>query len=265
MSKLPTRYRLYIDESGDHTYRHMHKEDRRYLGLTGVILPYSSNYTKFHDELQKLKDKHFPTHPDDPLIFHREDIIQKRKRFVVLTNREKEQGFNVDMLTFIQEQEYIVLSVVIDKKDHQEKYGEAAYHPYHYCLTILLERYCGWLNRTGWKGDVMAEGRGGKEDRLLKDEYSRIHEMGTIFKSPAFFQQALTSKQLKVKKKSKNIAGLQFADLLAHPCKQDILIDQGKIGDKRSSFVKQICNCLNSDHYLRLGNDIWGNGKKFIG
>jgi len=29
------RYRLYIDESGDHTYRDIEEPARRYLGLTG--------------------------------------------------------------------------------------------------------------------------------------------------------------------------------------------------------------------------------------
>ena len=30
-------WRLYIDESGDHTYKHLDDPDKRYLGVTGVL------------------------------------------------------------------------------------------------------------------------------------------------------------------------------------------------------------------------------------
>jgi len=33
MSKTPKRYRLYIDESGDHTYSEENKPEKRYLGI----------------------------------------------------------------------------------------------------------------------------------------------------------------------------------------------------------------------------------------
>jgi len=267
MVDLPNRFRLYIDESGDHTYRHMHKEDRRYFGLTGIMLPYSSDYTIFHASLQALKDSHFVTHPDNPVILHREDIIQKRKWFVVLRDPKKEKEFNNDLLGFIQKQAYSVISVAMDKKSHWDEFENAANHPYHYCLKVMLERYCGWLNATGRVGDVMAESRGGKEDRMLKEEYTNLFEKGTYFKSAKFFQQGLTTRKLKVRKKEANISGLQLADMLAHPCKQDILVELGKVEDKRSDFVKEICVCMNAEKYNRriVNRQIWGYGKKYLG
>jgi hypothetical protein len=43
----------------------------------------------------------------------------------------------------------------------------------------------------------------------------------------SLYLQALTTHELKVKPKSLNIAGLQLADLLAHPAKQQALMDWG--------------------------------------
>ncbi|MGQ9666008.1 MAG: hypothetical protein ACUVWB_01725, partial [Anaerolineae bacterium] len=104
--------------------------------------------------------------------------------------------------------------MVIDKQAHINRYGNAAHHPYHYCLTVLLERYCGFLNHLHANGDVMGESRGGAEDQQLKAAYQSVYENGTKSHEPTFFQRALTSKELKLKPKSANIAGLQIADLL---------------------------------------------------
>jgi hypothetical protein len=92
---------------------------------------------------------------------------------------------------------------------------------------VLLERYVYFLNRKSARGDVLAESRGGKEDRWLKDAYARLWEKGTQFVTADQFQRALTSRQLKVKQKANNIAGLQLADLVAHPSRNEILSENG--------------------------------------
>ena len=174
-----------------------------------------------------------------------------------------ETNFNKDLLDFITNQKYIVITVVINKKIHIEKYGINAYHPYHYCMTVMLERFCGWLNANNFHGDIMAESRGGTEDRLLQEAYKYVFQHGTSFRNAQFFEDVLTSRKIKIKKKEANIAGLQLADLLAHPCKQDILIGRGLVVDKRSKFVMQICSVLNTSKYNRreLNQQIRGYGK----
>ena len=130
---------------------------------------------------------------------------------------------------------------MIDKKSHIERYQEAAFHPYHYCVASLLERYCGYLNFINAVGDVLAESRGGREDRQLKEAFIRIYDGGTLWREAAFFQRALTSKEIKLKPKTANIAGLQLADLLAYPIKQDILFEEDRISDPGDVFGKKIC------------------------
>jgi len=162
------RYRLYVDESGDHTYYKLEDPARRYLGLIGIFIETEYYRTTFQPEVEGFKQEHFPYNPDEPVILHREDIINRRGPFWRLRDTEKERAFNEDFLQFIEEQDYCIITVVIDKKAHIERYGKAAYHPYHYCLAALLERYCGFLNFYNAQGDVLAESRGGTEDQQLK-------------------------------------------------------------------------------------------------
>jgi len=173
--------------------------------------------------------------------------------------------FDEDVLQFIKEQDYRIITVVIDKKTHIERYGEAAYHPYHYCLAALLERYCGFLNFYDAQGDVLAESRGGTEDRQLKEAYRAVYNAGTQWRGTEFFQRGLTSSEIKLKQKSRNIAGLQLADLLAHPSKQEILIEEERINDPGDNFGKQICQCIEAKYNRHVFDGrIKGYGKIFL-
>ena len=111
----------------------------------------------------------------------------------------------------------------------------------------------------------MAESRGGEEDAKLKEAYRRVYQEGTRFREVRFFQQVLTSKEVKLKPKSANIAGLQLADLLAYPSKQEILIEKRKIEDTGDKFGKGICKCIQSKYSRNLlDGQISGYGKKFL-
>jgi len=259
------RYRLYIDESGDHTYRDIEDPAKRYLGLIGCFIETEVYRTQFHPALEALKQTFFPHSPDEPVILHRKDVINRRGPFWRLRDPKYERRFNQALLDFLESQDYWLVTVVIDKKAHIERYGAAAYHPYHYCLAVLLERYCGFLNRFHAQGDVMAESRGGKEDQQLKAAYHRVYENGTYFREAEFFQRVLTSKEIKLKPKLANIAGLQVADLLAYPCKQEILVTERRIEDPGEVFGKEICHRIAPKYNRRyLDGRVWGYGKVFL-
>jgi hypothetical protein len=107
----------------------------------------------------------------------------------------------------------------------------------------------------------MAESRGGKEDRRLKDSFERLWQNGTDYVAPEDFRKSLTSRQLKVKTKANNIAGLQLADLIAHPSRNEILKEQGLFTGKISVFGAEVIEIL-QDKYDRQGMRCFG--KKFI-
>ncbi len=285
------RYRLYIDESGDHSYgrREIQKSGilrgqeriieisrefypeldaaaKRYLGLTGCIVQAEYYRTEFHPRLEELKQNFFPHNPDEPVILHRKDIINKNGPFWRLRNPEVEKSFNESLLSYVTKMKYTVITVVIDKKVHIERYNSFAYHPYHFCLAAILERYCGLLHFKNAQGDVMAESRGGAEDRQLKEAYRSVFNGGTQYRRAEFFQQVLTSKEIKLKTKAANIAGLQVADLLAYSLKQEILVENERISQVDGEiFGQRLCQEI-QDKYNRQQHSgkVYGYGKVFI-
>jgi len=233
-------YRMYVDESGDHTY----SENKRYLGLTGVIFE-SQNYKDvFHPSFETFKEKHFPHNPDEPVILHRREILDKSGPFWRLRDEEKHKSFDNDFINLLDKSALSLITVVIDKKAHIDRYKASALHPYHFCLVALMESYCGVLNSYNARGDVLAESRGGREDTQLKEAYKNVYEGGTSFRKPDFFQKSLTSKEIKIKPKSANIAGLQLADLLAHPRTIEILYEKKHISEWSGAYEQRICECV---------------------
>ncbi len=103
----------------------------------------------------------------------------------------------------------------------------------------------------------MAESRGGKEDRRLKDSFQRLWEKGSNFVEPRQFQAALSSSQLKVKAKTLNVAGLQLADLVAHPSRNEILREHGLLAEALAPFAQQIVGIL-SRKYDRREEEVFG-------
>ncbi len=211
------KYRMYVDEVGNSDMGASQDLNHRFLSLTGVIIELGYVEETVFPSLEHLKRVYFRSHPDDPVILHRKELVNKKPPFEALRDITTEQAFNRDLLGLLQQLNYVVITAVIDKAEHQQRYQVWRFDPYHYCLTVLVERYVLWLKRNHATGDVMAESRGGREDRRLKDSFERVYERGSDFVHAEEFSIYLTSRQLKVKPKANNIAGLQLADLLAHP------------------------------------------------
>ena len=218
------KYRIYIDEVGNPDLESSEDPNHRFLSLTGVILDLEYVQHVLHPQMENLKGKYYATHPDEPVVFHRSEMVNALPPFQTLKDPAVRQAFDDELLRLLDSWEYTVITVCLDKKKHKETYTVWRHDPYHYCLEVLLERFVFCLNRRKSHGDALAESRGGKEDGRLKAAYTRLWENGTNFVGPDQLQTALTSKQLKVKLKTNNISGLQLADLLAHPSRNEILI-----------------------------------------
>jgi len=239
------RYRLYIDESGDHVFRELAEPQHRFLCLVGCWFK-NPAYLAFQKDLEELKQKHFAYHPDEPVILHREDIINRRRAFRVLIDEDKRKAFDDDLVKLMQDADYTVVAVAIDKLELRNAYGESAGHPYHLSMGFMLQRYVGFLNHVNRVGDVMAETRGKKEDRLLEESYTRTYERGAWMVRADSFQSALTSSRLKLKTKQANIAGLQLADVLAQPARQFILREYNMVNPELSKFTGRAIAVLES-------------------
>jgi hypothetical protein len=259
------KYRLYIDETGNSDLGSSEDVNHRYLSLTGVVFLLSDIESKYYRELEQLKSDFFGSHPDDPIVLHRKELVNRRHPFVVLRDPDIEERFNERLLSIISDWNYKIITVTIDKLLHNEQYSTWKYDPYHYCLKVMLERYVRLLmSEENSIGDVMIESRGGKEDMRLKKSFTKVWEEGSDFVKADQFQNVLTSKELKVKAKTANITGLQIADLLAHPASKSALCYKNKTSIP-DNFGGKIIKILEAKKFYRSSSGvIEGWGRKWL-
>jgi Protein of unknown function (DUF3800) len=261
------RIRLYIDESGDHTFRPTSAGDshRRYLCLLGCAFETVHYKAEFSPVFEALKSTHFECDTDEKIIFHREDIVARRHPFSCLTDKEKCAAFDADLLSVVAGADFRAFAVLIDKATiATKKFGPLPSHPYHTGLLAMMERYCGWLAFTGSEGDVMAESRGGREDLALKAAYKTVYNAGTRYHNKEFFQSVLTSNELKLKKKEHNICGLQLSDILAYPARRDMLCNI-KRGAELTGMTRTFAEVLMKKYNRQVYQGrISGYGKIFL-
>lgn len=255
------KYRIYVDEVGNSDLDSSEDPNHRFLSLTGVIVEIGHIEKVVHPEMEALKAGFFRHHPDEPVIFHRKEMLNSKGSFEPLKDTDTRRKFDAALLERMRAWEYYVVSVCLDKKRHKETYTVWRYDPYHYSLAVLLERFVFFLERVGAVGDVLAESRGGNDDRRLKDSFARLWERGTEYVSPERIQKVLTSKQLKVKPKINNISGLQLADLVAHPSRNEILREQKLMERELAPFAQQVIQVLQTKYDQHAGRVY---GKKFL-
>lgn len=254
-------YRLYIDEVGNSDLGSSDNPNHHFLSLTGIIFSLTHVQETVHPQMEAIKTKYFISHPDHPVIFHRKEMVNFKTPFKSLRDPSIREIFDKELLTLLEAWDYTVLTVCIDMKNHKESYTTWRYDPHHYCLVLLLERYFYFLNRQDKVGDAMAESRDGKEDNRLKASYHRLWIQGTDFLAADRFQQILTSCQLRVKSKQNNVAGLQLANLLAHPSRNEILSAQGLLVGEIAPFAKKIIELLRTKYDCQWTRVF---GKKFL-
>jgi hypothetical protein len=258
------KYRLYIDEVGNPDLDSSQDPNHRYLSLSGVIFELGYVNAVVFPKVEELKKTYFGSHPDEPIILHRKEVMNGKFPFQALKDPATREAFDRDILALLSELDYTLITVAIDKLDHKNRYTAWRFDPYHYCLRVMLERFVPFLEKHNAKGDVMAESRAGKEDIRLKENFERLILEGTDFVAPQRFLSALTSRQLKVKPKSSNISGLQIADLLAHPSFRSMLTDQDS-SQVVAPFGKEIVDILIAQKYHRSqSGQIAGYGKKWL-
>jgi len=254
------KYRMYVDEVGNADLGSSDNPNHRFLSLTGVVIELGHVVSVVHPQMESLKSRYFGSHPDDPVILHRKDLVNRRGPFASLRDPLVNAAFDRKLLDVMRAWDFTVISVCLDKQAHRQKYTVWQYDPYHYCLAMLLERYVYFLNRRGVQGDVIAESRGGKEDRRLKESFARLCEKGSDYLDTAQITGALTSRELKVKQKSNNLAGLQLADLVAHPSRNEILNENGH-PMTIAPFAVKVIRVLQSKYDQRDGKVF---GKKML-
>jgi len=95
------KYRIYIDETGNSDLASSENPNHRFLSLTGIIA--STGYTKsvMHPEMEALKERFFNHHPDEPVIFHRKEMMNGVGSFRSLKDSDVRSGFDDALLQVI--------------------------------------------------------------------------------------------------------------------------------------------------------------------
>ena len=231
-------HRLYFDESGVHSFVRLESPHERYLALCGVVFE-DAAYRAFQEGWEKMKRAFFKGDPDEPIILHRKEIMGRSGIFSVLEDDARRAEFDAAFLEILGATPFVGLIVVVDKAAWMGGSADRP-NPYHYCLVALLQRYCHLLGER--RGDVMGESRGKVEDQQLKAAYEALYDGGDLHNRAEFYQARLTSREIKLKPKSKNVAGLQLADLLAHPAKQRCLVRQEVPEVQESVFGRRVAD-----------------------
>lgn len=264
--KKKNLYRLYIDEVGNHDMKDTISKGERFLTLFGVIASYEEMVNTIIPEMRRIKFDHFNQDQDEPIIFHRKEIVTFKGDFACLGDKDKRISFGNRMLEAYDDWNYLCVVVTIDKANHSKLYGRMRFPPYHYCLEVLLERYVLFMYYRNFRGDVMAESRNKTLDKKLKKTFRRLYENGTSHVKTSNIQKCLTSKNIKLKKKKANIAGLQLADMLAHPSYYDLCETYGIIKEQKSEYGSKVSSILREKKYYRnnASNEYIGYGMKLL-
>jgi Protein of unknown function (DUF3800) len=258
------RYRLFFDETGNGDLHAAEKDpNQRYLSLTGIVIRQDIHDRYTTRRLDRMKADIFGR-TQKPIVLHRREILGRNGPFTALNDEHLRAQFDARFAALVAEVPAPAFTVSIDKLRHLEKYKVWQFSPYHYALTCLVERFVLWLRRTGNVGDVMGEARNPTHDAQLRRAFRYFYTNGTELK-PLVIQRRLISKELRLESKRSNVAGLQMADLLAHPAHRSYKLSKlgEPIPNDYGAFLAQILERHIYDRKRSNGN-IEGYGRKWL-
>ena len=206
-----------MDESGTSNLKNM---DANFpvLSLTGVLIS-SGEYNFLISEVEKLKKYFFGT---TQIVLHDRDIKKHQKGFEPLSDKKTEQAFWNHISSIVDKTDFKIVSSVIDKRKHTNRYGFIAEDPYPLALTFVLERTVIETENKNAITQVFIEGRGKKENAIICDRYSRLLNAGTPYVSKQRFNERLTP-SMEIRRKHDYEIGIELADLCAYPIAKHIL------------------------------------------
>jgi hypothetical protein len=245
---------MYVDENGHYNLREdLANDSNRFLCVTGLVMKLAG-YEKLEAKLNELKIKHFGT---EEIILHRRELIAGKYPFESLKDPHKRMAFNADLLKIITDVKFGLISVVIDKKSLVEKHTILkAQDPYALALEYLMQRYLYWMQEYKVCGDILAESRGGREDTITKETYRLIYQ-GKGYNPLVNADKYFSSKELKLSKKKSNNAGLQIVDLISHPARRHILMQNGLAKNIiPTSFEQSIVEILIQSKFRKSANGL---------
>ena len=208
-----SEYIVFTDESGDHSLESIDPIYPMFV-LSFCLIRKSVYVDELTPKLRTLKMK---TWGHDLAILHEYDLRKKKKAFSKMSETAR-ADFMESLAVIVQETDFKLFAVVIDKLKHKAKYF-APEHPYHMAMQFGLERIHGYLKIMKQQDLIthfVFEARGKNEDRELELAFRRVCDGSN-------FQSCKLPFELIIADKLSNSEGLQLADLTARPIGLSIL------------------------------------------
>ena len=204
---------LFIDESGDHGLINIDNNFPVFV-LCGVVIS-NTSYRKLVDDITKLKYKFWD---NKKVIFHSRNIRKCDKEFQILLDYQVKSEFYNCINRVIKNNNYAIISSILDKNLYIRKYGKLSDNVYQISLSFVIERTIFFLDDNSQENNklkIIIEKRGKKEDKVLNDYLNKFFQRGSAYVS----KERIKKHKIEVEfiDKKDNSIGLQLSDLLAYP------------------------------------------------
>lgn len=213
------KYKLFIDESGDHGLSNLNPDFPIFL-LCGIVIS-SEEYERIRIGFNEIKQGFWKS---EHVIFHSRDIRKCETEFKYLFDLDLKARFYKMLDHVISNSDYKIIASAIQKEKYIKLYGRLSDDVYEISLSFIIERaifYLDDLKEDDISLEIIIEKRGFKEDKKLQEHFQRILSRGTGYlQSDRLGKYHLT---ISFKDKKENINGLQLADLIAYPIARYIL------------------------------------------
>ena len=216
---MKNQFFLFIDESGTSSLKNV-DPNFPILVLTGLLISEKS-YRDLVSDIDTLKRKYFG---EKQIVLHRRDMRKYENGFEIFFDDNTKRRFYNDLNKILSESNYTLISSAIDKNKHIEHYGKLANDPYQMALSFVLERAIMETDTShnGARVEVYIESRGRREDKNISERYNQLLYRGSYTISKQRFLNRF-SEDIKIRKKSDGIVGIEIADLCAYPIARYLL------------------------------------------
>ncbi len=212
-----SEYIAFLDECGDHSLTKI-DEDFPIFVLSLVVVKRRDYIQTILPAINKLKLRYWD---HEGVNLHSRDIRKAEGPFSILQDTSRRKHFLGELSTLMDSLPYELFVVGIRKKRLRKQYVHAT-NPYMLALKFIMERIIYWMEQRQQTAlPLIAEARGKNEDNALKATFYDLTTHGTDYVKKVRFQQR--DFLLQFHDKRKNIAGIQLADLCAHPSARHIL------------------------------------------
>jgi hypothetical protein len=208
---------MFLDESGDHSLETIDPQYPVFV-LGGIIADVRYAKEVMDREVRTFKRELLG---DEDIVLHTADICRNKNGFERLKDPEFRAAFFQKLNHLMRQLDYKIVACAMRKQPYAERLGDGAFDPYEHCLRILVERYCYEIGGYGDRGWIVAESRDQKLDSKLLETWSQVRQEGTYHVSGETVSSRI--RDLVYRSKSRNIAGLQIADLVVSPIGRHVI------------------------------------------